>query len=375
MSSNAGGTGPPRPRTVKCLVWDLDNTLWRGTLLENDDVEPFPEAVAALKALDERGILHSIASRNDHDAAMAKLTEFGLAEYFLAPRIGWEPKSASVKGIAADLNIGIDSLAFLDDQPFEREEVAFALPEVACFDARQVADLAGMDAFIPRFVTDDSRARRQMYRADQERKVAEADFTGVQEAFLESLRMRFSILPAAEDDLQRAEELTLRTNQLNTTGYTYSYAELDAFRTSDDHLLLASTLEDRYGPYGTIGLTLVEKGEREWVIKLLLMSCRVMARGVGTIVINHLKRSAAAAGVRLLAEFVPTDRNRMMFVSYKFNRFSELSRRDGVVLLEADLSAIPADPAYVAVTVSAGPDPATAISGTPDSDSPEEKDR
>jgi len=343
--------GGPR-KTVKCLVWDLDNTLWQGTLLENDDVVPYPAAVAAIKALDGRGIIHSIASRNDHDAAVAKLREFGLDEYFLYPQIGWDAKSASLKAIAAELNIGIDTLAFIDDQPFERAEVAFALPEVLCLDATEVSALAKRAEFTPQFVTSDSRARRMMYRADRARRTAEADFSGAQEAFLEGLQMHFSIVEATADDLQRAEELTLRTNQLNTTGYTYSYPELDAFHRSDRHLLLASTLEDRYGSYGTIGLALIEQRDAAWVIKLLLMSCRVMSRGVGTIMINHIKRLAAAAGVRLLAEFVQTDRNRMMYVSYKFNRFSEIERRDAFVVFEADLTCIPADPPYVAVTVS-----------------------
>ncbi|WP_432839331.1 HAD-IIIC family phosphatase [Dactylosporangium sp. CA-092794] len=337
--------------TVKCLVWDLDNTLWHGTLLENDELTLVPEAVAALRALDERGILHSVASRNDPGAALAKLEEFGLAGYFLYPQIGWDPKSASIKAIATELNIGIDSLAFIDDQPFEREEVAFSLPEVLCVDSAEVATLVDRPEFTPTFVTADSRRRREMYQADRVRKTAEADFGGVQEAFLEGLEMRFEIKEATEDDLQRAEELTLRTNQLNTTGYTYSYAELDEFRKLDRYLLLTSTLQDRYGPYGTIGLTLVEKGDDAWTVKLLLMSCRVMSRGVGTIVINHLKRLAAAEGVRLLAEFVQTDRNRMMYVSYKFNRFSELERRDSFILFEADLSAIPTDPSYVTVAI------------------------
>lgn len=335
---------------VKCLVWDLDNTLWRGILLEGDDVTPYPEAVATLKALDERGILHSIASRNDPDAALAKLKELGLADYFLYPQIGWNAKSVSLKNIAAELNIGIDTLAFVDDQPFEREEVAFALPEVLCVDATEIADLPSRPEFTPEFVTEDSRRRRQMYQADRERKVAEAAFDGAQEAFLETLGMRFHITEATRDDLQRAEELTRRTNQLNTTGYTYSYDELDAFRVSDDHLLLTATLTDRFGPYGTIGLALVEKTGEAWIIKLLLMSCRVMSRGVGTILINHIKRRASAAGVRLLAEFVHTGRNRPMFVTYKFNRFSEIERRDDVVLFEADLGDIPPDPCYVTVS-------------------------
>ncbi|WP_055477895.1 HAD-IIIC family phosphatase [Sphaerimonospora mesophila] len=352
MTVGNGGSAARR-KTVKCLVWDLDNTLWQGILLENDEVRPVPEAVAAVRELDRRGIIHSIASRNDPEAALARLREFGLEDYFLCPQIGWNAKSVSLKAIAEDLNIGIDALAFVDDQPFEREEVAFALPEVLCLDATEITTLTERAEFTPDFVTEDSRNRRLMYRADRERKTAEADFAGAQEAFLESLNMRFAITEATEDDLQRAEELTLRTNQLNTTGYTYSYEELDAFRTSDRHLLLTAALEDRYGPYGTIGLALVERTGEAWVIKLLLMSCRVMSRGVGTIMINHIKRLARAAGVRLLAEFVQTGRNRAMLVTYRFNRFSEAERRDDLVVFEADLSDIPCDPPYVTVTAPA----------------------
>ncbi|WP_235925930.1 hypothetical protein [Actinokineospora pegani] len=117
----------------------------------------------------------------------------------------------------------------------------------------------------------------------------------------------------------------MRTNQLNTTGRTYSYDELDAYRTSPDHLLLVARLTDRYGPYGNIGLALVETGE-QWRVKVLLMSCRVMSRGVGTVLINHLKRRARDAGAPLHADFVPTSRNRMMLVSFKFNGFKEVGR-------------------------------------------------
>jgi FkbH-like protein len=351
-------------KTVKCLVWDLDNTLWDGILLEGDDVRPFPHAVAALKELDERGILHSIASRNDPEAALAKLAEFGLADYFLYPQIGWHAKSASVRAIAADLNIGLDTLAFVDDQPFERDEVAAALPQVRCYDAAEAGDLPARPEFTPRFVTDDSRRRREMYRADQHRKTVEAGFDGAQQDFLRDLGMRFTIKQAVRDDLRRAEELTLRTNQLNTTGYTYSHAELEEFLASDRHILLTAALEDRYGPYGTIGLALLEKGDPEqdgpeqdggiWTMKLLLMSCRVMSRGVGTILINHIKRLARDAGARLHGEYVATGRNRQMLITYKFNRFAELTRRGELVIFQADLADIPDDPCYVQVITDQG---------------------
>ena len=128
-----------------------------------------PHVVHLLKTLDERGILHSIASRNDHDAAMAKLVELGIADYFLYPQINWNSKASSVGQIAQDLNIGLDAIAFVDDQPFEREEVAFTHGKVLCLDSALLDDLLDRPELNPRFVTEDSRLRRSMYQADIER--------------------------------------------------------------------------------------------------------------------------------------------------------------------------------------------------------------
>lgn len=336
-------------RTVKCLVWDLDNTLWHGILLEGDDVTPRPDAVRTIRTLDERGILHSVASRNEPDLAEAKLRAVGLSDFFLYPQFGWGAKSASITAIAKQLNVGVDTLAFIDDDPFERAEVGSALPQVRCLDADQAGDLPELPDFTPPFVTRDAARRRQMYQADWRRRIAEDEVDGPNEEFLASLDMRFRIQVASKGDLWRAEELAARTNQLNTTGRTYSYQELDDFRRSDRHLLLTTELDDRFGPYGTIGLALLEQEQDAWVIKLLLMSCRVASRGVGTVLINHIKRRAAAAGVRLLADFRPTDRNRMMLVAYRFNRFHEIQRTHTDVLFEADLTDIPPDPAYLTV--------------------------
>src|SRR5215207_8346865 len=127
-----------KPGSIKCVVWDLDNTVWDGILLEDPSVALRPGVAEVIRALDERGILHSVASRNDHALAMAKLAELGLAEYFLYPRINWNSKASSIEGIAGDINIGLDALAFVDDQPFEREEVAFSHPQVLCLDAVEV---------------------------------------------------------------------------------------------------------------------------------------------------------------------------------------------------------------------------------------------
>ena len=341
----------PEKKVIKVLVWDLDQTLWNGILIEGDEVTLRPGVREILDTLDQRGILQSIASKNDPRQAEEKLRELGVWEYFLYPQISWSAKSAGIEQIAKAINIGLDAVAFIDDQPFEREEVAHSLPQVHTLDAAELDTLPERPELIPRFITDESAIRRQMYMADAARLRVEDEFVGPKEEFLAGLEMKFSIAPAREEDLKRAEELTVRTNQLNATGYTYSYDELDAFRHSGDHLLLVASLDDRYGTYGKIGLALIEKQPQGPDLRLMLMSCRVMARGVGTILLSHILHLARRAGARLRAELKPTDRNRMMLVTYKFAGFQEAERRGELVVFEHDLEQIQPFPDYVDVSI------------------------
>jgi FkbH-like protein len=342
---------PPEPRQIKCVIWDLDDTVWEGVLLEQGGKVLRPQVADVVRELDRRGVLQSIASRNDLDAALARLRELGLADYFLVPQIGWGAKSRAVAAIAEALNLGLDAFAFVDDQPFEREEVASVHPQVLVLDAAQVPALLTMPELMPRFVTEDSKNRRRMYQADVARKEAREAFDGPEESFLAGLNLRFTIARAEPGDLERAEELTVRTHQLNATGRTYSYEELDAFRRSSQHVLLIASLQDRFDSYGKIGLALVEQHPEVWTLKLLLMSCRVMSRGVGSILLSHIMGLARAARVRLDAEFVPTDRNRAMYVTFKFAGFRERTVVGGIQLLEHELATIPQPPSYVELVV------------------------
>lgn len=337
----------PKRGRIKCVVWDLDNTLWDGTLLEDGEVTVRPEVVAEIKRLDELGVLHSVASRNDHEAAMARLKAAGLDEYFLYPQISWNPKSGSVERIAKALNIGLDAIAFVDDQPFELAEVAHALPSVKTVDVATLGEALASEEFRPKFVTDESRVRRELYRAAAVREQVEQDHEGTSEEFLSTLDMKFTIARAQREDLQRAEELTVRTNQLNSTGRTYSYDELDELRTSPDHVLLVASLSDKYGGYGKIGLALAERGAPAWHLRMMLMSCRVMSRGVGTVLLNHIMGLAKDDGAKLRADFVETGRNRVMYVTYAFAGFTEISRDGDRLVLESDLSTIQPPPPYL----------------------------
>ena len=144
--------------TKKCLVWDLDNTLWDGVCLEGD-VQLRSEAATAITELDRRGILHSIASRGDADIALGQLRAFGLARYFLVPKVNWLPKTTNIIAIGRELRLSLDDVAFIDDDPFELEQVSMMLPSILTIDARAVADLPTSRAFTPTSVTDEARSR------------------------------------------------------------------------------------------------------------------------------------------------------------------------------------------------------------------------
>jgi len=339
-------------KDIKCVVWDLDGTLWNGVLLEDDTVKLRSGIKNIIQTLDRRGILQSIASKNDHDAAMEKIRDFELDEYFLCPEINWNAKSLSIAKIQANLNINMDSILFIDDEAYERDEVQSVHPDVTCMEACDYDTLLAHPRLNPRFITMDSARRRRMYLDQQERKIAEEEFAGPRVEFLASLQMRLSIGMATENDLRRAEELTIRTNQLNATGKAYDYDELKALFNSRRHELYICELQDRYGYQGKIGLALVEIGRDCHHLKLLIMSCRVMSLGVGTVLLSYVMNGAKQSGKKLRADFKHTGRNRAMYITFKMSNFKEAgdNSMDDIVL-ENDLSFIPPYPPYLELSV------------------------
>jgi FkbH-like protein len=335
-------------KEVKCVVWDLDNTIWNGTLLESGTVNLRPRIREIFDELDSRGVLQSIASKNNFDDAMNTLRQMGIEHYFLYPEINWNPKSDSIVNIRRNLDIGMDTILFIDDDPFERDEVTTSLPEVESVDALRYLDLLGIKRCNPRFITDDSKRRRSLYMENIRRNKEEEEFKGPKEEFLASLNMKFIITEAEEGDLMRAEELTVRTNQLNATGRTYDYDELRAILQSEHHKLYVCDLSDKYGSYGKIGLALVEINSECWFLRMLLMSCRVISRSVGSVLLTYIMRGAKQQGKRLLADFVQTERNRKMYATYKFSNFNEVSNDGkGNIVFENNLAILPEFPKYI----------------------------
>jgi methoxymalonate biosynthesis protein len=309
--------------TVKCLIWDLDQTLWRGILLEDGTVT-LPDGIRDMVIeLDNRGILQSVASRNDHDQAWRWLEKFGLADYFVLPHIGWGRKPDSVRAIADKLQFAHRVVAFIDDQPAELAEMAHHLPEIRCYSADGALGLLSRPEFTPARVTTDARQRRSMYQAAFKRDAEWAGYAGADEDFLRTLELRLDIRRATGKDLARVEELTLRTSQMNATGVHYSEDALRALLSDERHEVLVTTLDDRFGPHGAVGIILLAKDPKVWHVKLLATSCRVVSFGAGTVLLRWLTDAAAAACVHLVADFRRTDRNRMMEVAYRFAGFAD----------------------------------------------------
>jgi methoxymalonate biosynthesis protein len=308
--------------TVKCLVWDLDNTLWRGTLLEDGEVELSDAVRELIVELDSRGILQSVASKNDYDLAWERLEKLGVAEYVVLPEIGWGPKSESVRRIAERLNFAHRTIAFVDDQPAERAEVGFHLPDVRCYSADQLSELARLPEFNP-VATEDARRRREMYQAGFRRDAARDEFVGPDEEFLRRLDIVMRIERADEAALARVEELTLRTSQMNATGVHYPDTVLRSLLADPGHEVLVVTLSDRFGTHGAVGVVLLDVHPSVWRVKLLATSGRVVGFGAGAAILRWLVDQAARAGTHLVADFRRTDRNRMMEVAYRFAGFTE----------------------------------------------------
>lgn len=295
---------------VKCVVWDLDDTVWRGTLVEDgrEGLEVRPEVRSIIEGLDERGILQSVASKNDPAEALEVLEQVGLLEYVLSPQVGWGTKSAAVRAIAEDLGIGIDSLLFIDDQPFERAEVAAAHPSIRVADAAEIGDLLSRDELdVP--VTPESRRRRLMYRDESRRRAVLAEAPADFDAFLRACDVRLRLTQPRPDDVERIYELAQRTNQLNYSGDRLDRREVDEIVAGGGPSTgIVLHVTDRFGDYGTVGFVTIER--QSFTITNFFMSCRVQRKKVENAFFATLLETARRLGAdEVLVRHRATARN------------------------------------------------------------------
>lgn len=272
---------------IKCVVWDLDNTLWDGIISENDDVKLNKNALDAVKELDKRGILNSISSKNDYDIAFKKLQEFGISDYFLCPKINWNLKSANIAAIADILDIGIDTFAFVDDMEYEREEVRKNLPYVRTYDAKNISGLLqSEDVNVP--VTKDSAKRRQSYYDIAKRRIDEMDFHGDLRSFVKSCNIKVTVSTPKKSDYNRCYELIQRTNQLNLSGKRISNDEIAEIFDSDSYMTHTIRVIDKYGDYGLVGVAVFSKQNEKYELQHFVMSCRAARKLIEQVYFEYI---------------------------------------------------------------------------------------
>ena len=286
---------------VKCVAWDLDDTLWRGTLSEGEDVRLCDEVMDVVKKLDELGIVSSICSRNDEEDALAKLKELGVEEWFVFPQINWGPKSESLRRLAEEMNIGLDAIAFVDDREENRNEVKERLPQVRVFSEAGVASLVPRIASAGNAVAPSGAlgsSRRRMYREEMKRRMAFKSFGSDAEAFAAASGLEFEMMSVEGNRMVRCRELVQRTNQLNLTARRYDEKAFGELVASTE--CRAVRVYDRYGDYGIVGFV----AWRGTHLVECCFSCRVARRGVERKVLD-----AVAGGRRFTADVVATERN------------------------------------------------------------------
>lgn len=315
---------------IKCLIWDLDDTLWQGTLSENWDVIFTGELRQLIVRLDQLGILQSIASRNDQDLVMRKLDELGIRSFFLYPQCCFGSKSESIRTIVTALNISMESTGYIDDNPFELFEVQYFLPEIHIYRADQAADLLKYPEFNPKVVTWEASNRRQMMMARQERENAQRQFTGSREDFLKECRMELSVGAAQTGDMERIRELALRTNQMNNMKGILDEPAIFEYIHRPDKRIFTARLTDRFGDHGIIGVCFTDI-ENVIMIRLFCISCRIEGRGVGVAflgeVINRIQAEYPAMN-EIQCLFKSSDRNRPALILLKMLGFKRIERKE-----------------------------------------------
>jgi methoxymalonate biosynthesis protein len=281
---------------IKCVIWDIDNTLLAGVFLESGPRPPPPDEtmLGVLRELGSRGIVHALASRNPPEAAEYVEAVTGMT--FAAVECGWGPKSDAIRRVAGGLDLAADAVAFVDDDLLERAEVAYALPEVLVLSPEDACDAVGWPEFSPAVVTAEGRRRGEMY-AQRQRRLAEARaFGGSRDEFLRYCGTAVVIEAATDDDVPRLHELSVRTHQFNSAGAQIGAASLAALIGSAEHLVIVVRLADRFGDDGIVGGCVIRTGQPAWSVRLLMMSCRAMGRGVIDALLAWLCRAAAGAG-------------------------------------------------------------------------------
>jgi FkbH-like protein len=319
---------PLSGRVAKVVVVDLDNTIWGGVVGEDGlagirlgEEHPgaaYREFQRGLLDLTRRGILLAIASKNNPADAMEVLEQHpGMLlrpHHFSAMRINWNEKTDSLRKIAAELNVGLDALAFVDDNPVERHRVRVELPEVMVIDLPEdpwqyAAKIRDCPLFERLSLSEEDQYRTAYYAAEQQRAVLETSCV-TREDFLRSLQQVVEIAPVNHGTLTRVAQLTQKTNQFNLTTRRYNEQQIEELARQPDCHVTSIRVKDRYSDNGLVGVAITRDCGDVCELDTFLLSCRVIGRGVETAFLARLAGEARLRGkTRLEGWFLPTKKN------------------------------------------------------------------
>ncbi len=323
---------PIHEKKIKCLVWDLDNTLWNNILTESEpgNINLKDQVLDILAQLDQRGILLSIASKNNAAPALELLKKLDVEHYFLHPQIDWEHKSVLIEMIQKKLNIGVDTIAFIDDSNFERAQVAQTIGEVQCIDAVNYLNILCYPEFAGS-TSEDAKSRRFYYQAEEKRNVElKTMFQDNYSSFLKNCNMELTITRPDETNLTRINDLIQRTNQLNFSPNRYNREQVKEILYNDrlDKYVLSAS--DRFGDYGIIGFAVVDKSEL--TVTDMLFSCRIQMKRVEHTFLCYLMGKYKGCGNdKFTVVYSPTKRNAQcakVFEDLKFQKADSLKDRE-----------------------------------------------
>jgi FkbH-like protein len=343
-------------KTCKALITDLDNTLWGGIIGEDgmQGLQLGPEYPgAAFQALQRvmldlyhRGILLAVCSKNNPADAIEALEKHpGMLlkpEHFAALRINWNDKAQNLREIAAELNIGTDALAFLDDNPVERELIRTKLPEVTVIEVpSDPMDFAGALRDIPVFerlsLSEEDRERGRYYAEQRQRVELECSAPSLED-FYRSLQQEIDLFPVTQATLTRVAQLTQKTNQFNLTTRRYSEQQISEMAARPAWEVLCIRVKDHFGDNGLVGVAITRDSDTVCEIDTLLLSCRVICRTVETALLSNLVDRARWRRLReLRGWFFPTKSNAPAKDFYAEHKFQPLQEKDGGTLWSLSL--------------------------------------
>jgi FkbH-like protein len=340
-------------KKIKVMIWDLDNTLWQGTLIEDGrgKMTLKPGILETIVALDGRGIVNSIASKNHEADALAELERLGLREYFVFPMISWGPKSQAVRRIIQSFNVGEDTIGFIDDQTFEREEVRAINPLVRTYRHDEYRELLQRQEFDVS-ITEEARNRRFFYQHEEIRKQALDRSSLDYIDFLKQSNIRVDVKAASVGQIDRIHELTQRTNQMNFSGNRYTKDDLRKVLSNPEFDCFLIQAEDVYGKYGYVGFIVVRRGAVPRVVDLAF-SCRVQSKRVEHgVLIFLMQRYAQRGATKFEIYYRATDKNAQIAQVFPDLGCVEASRSGADFVYRSEISEKLPENGIIAVTFS-----------------------